>query len=70
MPPCRDLDRLRTHSESATADLLAAGWTARFDTVPGVGHEPPDDNVRRQVGAIRFALGMPTAVREGGADGR
>lgn len=52
-----ELDHLRSHSERASADLRAAGLQVRYEVIPGVGHEPPEDNVRRQVEAIRFVLG-------------
>lgn len=52
-----ELDKLRPHSERANAELTGGGWIVRYDVVPGAGHEPPDDNTRRQVEAVRFVLG-------------
>ncbi len=51
-----ELDRLRPQTESAVSDLKAAGWDVRVDTVPKVGHEPPEDNPRRQVEAVEWIL--------------
>lgn len=52
-----ELDTLRSHSDRACADLRAAGWQVRYEVLPGVGHEPPEDNAQRQVEAIRYVLG-------------
>lgn len=51
-----ELDRLRPHAELARDHLTGAGWDVRFEVVPGVGHEPPGDNTRRQIEAVRYLL--------------
>lgn len=54
-----ELDTLRPRSEDAYKELKAAGWSVELEIVSGCGHEPPEDNSRRQIEAIRFILGAP-----------
>lgn len=51
-----DEDKLRPQSETARDHLKAAGWNVHFELVEKTGHEPPEDNPRRQVAAIRHIL--------------
>lgn len=50
------LDRLKSHSEKAAADLRAAHIETKLEILPAVGHEPPPDWLERQKAALRFVL--------------